>query len=140
MDRLAIFLVFVTGLLLALPAGAGADASDLSDQNLVEIGRKVYQEGLLADGTPVKAFVLGDIEVSGSQFTCLNCHRRSGLGGPEGTKFVLPVNGGSILIPRVDLYMARPAYDAGSFAEALPDRSQSERRGIRPDHAEVSSP
>ena len=45
MDRLAIFLVFVTGLLLALPAGAGADASDLSDQNLVEIGRKVYQEG-----------------------------------------------------------------------------------------------
>ena len=86
---------------------------------LVEIGRKLYQQGRKPDGLPVKAFVLGNVEVSGNQFPCMNCHRRSGLGGPEGTKFVLPTNGRSLLTPRVDIYMARPAYTLASFGAAL---------------------
>lgn len=99
--------------------GFVAHAQVLPEEQLVEIGRKIYQQGYLPSGKPVNAIVLGNVEVSGAHFTCLNCHRRSGLGGPEGTKYVLPTNGASLMIPRTDIYMSRSAYDEQSFAQAL---------------------
>jgi hypothetical protein len=100
-------------------AALPAKPADFSESALIEIGRRLYQSGEMADGSPVKAFVLGNVEVTGDQFTCLNCHRRSGLGGPEGTKNVLPTNGALLLTPRVNLYMERPAYTLATFADAL---------------------
>jgi hypothetical protein len=111
------FACFVVAILLQV--GFVAHAQGLPDEQLVEIGRQIYQHGYLPSGEPVKAVVLGDVEVSGAHFTCLNCHRRSGLGGPEGTKYVLPTNGKSLLSPRTDIYMSRPAYDEQSFAQAM---------------------
>lgn len=99
--------------------GALTKRSELSTTDLNEIGRRIYQDGQMADGTPVTAIVMGDIEVTGDLFSCLNCHRRSGLGGPEGTKYVLATNGGSLLTPRIDLYMERPEYTYTTFAEAM---------------------
>jgi ABC-type branched-subunit amino acid transport system substrate-binding protein len=100
-------------------AATPTKSADFSEPALIEIGRRIYQTGEMADGSPVRAFVLGNVEVTGDQFTCLNCHRRSGLGGPEGKKNVLPTNGASLLAPRVDLYMERPAYTLETFSDAL---------------------
>ena len=117
---ISIFVLFLTCASLPFPVQADASKTiDNSASDMIELGRKIYQDGELGDGSPVKAIVLGDIEVTGDQFTCLNCHRRSGLGGPEGTKYVLATNGGSLLVPRVDLYMERPAYTYETFAEAM---------------------
>lgn len=106
---LAAGLVFISGAIAAAP----------NQDELIAIGRDVYQKGVLADGSPVKALAMGDVEVSGDQFTCMNCHRRSGLGGGEGPKLVLPVNGASLLTPRVDLNLARPAYTLDTFTRAM---------------------
>jgi len=107
--------LLLTGVLLSLPLPAVAQ----DEPDLLRIGREVYRHGLLADGTPVTARVMGDVEVSGDQFTCSNCHRRSGMGGAEGAQIVLAVNGPSLLTPRVNLYLERPAYTLDSFAAAL---------------------
>lgn len=112
------FLFIVNALLLGNPSASMATEA-LTNADLIEVGRRIYQNGESADGSYIKAFVLGDVEVSGAQFSCLSCHRRSGLGGQEGTEFVLPTNGGSLLIPRTDMYMARPAYNFETFAYAL---------------------
>ncbi|PLY04922.1 MAG: hypothetical protein C0622_02150, partial [Desulfuromonas sp.] len=98
----SIFLLFF----LLLPSAFAADRELNFTANQLETGRLIYQQGIGRDGEPVKAYVMGDVEVSGTQFTCYNCHRRSGLGGPEGTKFVLPINGLSLLEPRSEMYMS----------------------------------
>lgn len=112
---LAVLLLFVSLLLPALPAVA----AEVSSERLLEIGRTLYLQGLLADGSPSRAIALGDVEVPGDQFSCLNCHRRSGLGGAEGQQLVLAINGPSLLSPRVNLRLARPAYTFDSFIEAM---------------------
>lgn len=116
---IAVGAIFFPLLLVGSQLFADAGMKEFSEQQLIEVGRQIYQQGRLPNGEPVKAIVLGNVEVSGEQFTCLNCHRRSGLGGPEGTKYVLPANGASLVVPRVDLYMSRPAYSEQSFAAAL---------------------
>jgi ABC-type branched-subunit amino acid transport system substrate-binding protein len=117
---LATIALTLLGLNFSPPVAAiSAEPTEYSEEILIEIGRRIYQAGEMADGSPVKAFVLGNIEVTGDQFTCLSCHRRSGLGGPEGTKNVLPTNGALLLTPRVNLYMERPAYTLATFADSL---------------------
>lgn len=115
---------FIKALILPCPVFSQEPAG-LTERRQLDMGRAIYQQGIGADGEPVAAFVMGDVEVTGAQFTCLNCHRRSGLGGPEGTKFVLPTNGRSLAEPRIDMYMARPAYTPETFADAL-------LRGVNP--------
>jgi hypothetical protein len=101
-----------------LPAFATGE-QNLTEAELIEIGRRVYREGLQANTKPVRATVMGDIEVVGTQFTCINCHRRSGLGGEEGTKYVLATNGPLLYTPRQDIYLKRPAYTDQTLIEAL---------------------
>ncbi len=110
--------VFVACLLSPV-GGLTAGLSVLDESALIEIGQRLYQKGELADGTPSTAIVLGDVEVSGDHFTCMGCHRRSGLGGSEGDKFVLPIHSSALLTPRVDLYLERPAYTLDTFADAI---------------------
>jgi len=104
---------------------AAVAAESPTPAELTAIGQALYRDGRLADGSPIQALVMGDIEVSGEQFACLNCHRRSGLGGADGVQLVLPVNGPSLLTPRANLRLERPAYTEESFAVAL-------RQGVNP--------
>jgi hypothetical protein len=90
-----------------------------SEVQMVEIGRRVYQEGVLVNGEPLRATVMGGLEVSGQQFTCIHCHRRSGLGGQEGTKYVPPTNGAYLFVPREKMHMERPAYNDQTLIEAI---------------------
>ncbi|MEE9413351.1 MAG: c-type cytochrome [Methylococcales bacterium] len=65
-----------------------------------ELGKRLYRKGLLASGEPVTATTQGDISFSGAQFSCVNCHRRSGYGSSEGGNYVLPVTQPSLFNPR----------------------------------------
>jgi cytochrome oxidase Cu insertion factor (SCO1/SenC/PrrC family) len=107
-----------------------------------ELGRKIYREGVLPSGKPVRAVVQGDVRVEGGQLNCANCHRRSGFGSSEGAAFVPPVTGSFLFDPkelrRTDLFRklfqevqpnhfrarlrdprVRPAYTDETLAAAL---------------------
>lgn len=113
-----------------------------------ELGKRLYREGWLSSGQPVSATTQGDISFSGTQFSCVNCHRRSGYGSSEGGNYVLPVTGLSLFNPRdldranlfkklfkeyqpkrftarMHMPQMRPAYTDESLAKAI-------REGIDP--------
>jgi hypothetical protein len=73
-----------------------------------ELGRRIYREGLLPSGKPMRAVVQGDIAVEGTQLNCASCHRRSGFGSSEGAAFVPPVTGSFLFegreLRRTDLF------------------------------------
>lgn len=93
---------------------------------MIALGRRIYRQGILANGKPVQAHVMGDIEVLGTQFTCLNCHGRSGMGGGEGKTFTLAINPAALFAPRDSMYLERSAYDDESLESCI-------RRGETPE-------
>jgi hypothetical protein len=92
---------------------------------MVAIGQRVYRQGRLHNGEPAKAVVLGDIPVAGTQFPCLNCHRRSGWGSSEGSKPVLSTSAVALFSPRERIYRERPVYTDKSLVEVI-------RYGVNP--------
>jgi cytochrome c553 len=59
----------------------------------VEIGRRIYQEGIRPSGAPLTGTRLGGAAVSGADAACMTCHRRSGMGSVEGDIQVSPITG-----------------------------------------------
>ncbi len=57
----------------------------------IALGKRLYEQGITADGKEVTAVTQGDIRFSSTQFSCANCHRRSGFGSSEGGQFVPPI-------------------------------------------------
>lgn len=124
----ALALLLAQGGLAAGPPGA-VPASHLAGQSL-------YREGLLASGEPVRALVQKKVVLSGAEAACVNCHRRSGLGGSEGRITVRPI-AGRLLFTSSQTELARrwavppggaavrPAYTRASLARAL-------REGVDP--------
>lgn len=139
-------------LMLILPvvaAAAGADAS------LIENGRRIYQEGVLPDGSLLRAQRPEGFVMEGEHAACVVCHRRSGMGSVEGnvdtTVLVPPVAGPVLFAPSryatipfdpahhyipTDAWLrilTRSAYDESSFARAV-------REGLDPDGKGLVSP
>lgn len=81
---------------LALVSGA-LSAADVD----LDAGRKLYRDGVLADGSPIQAFRGNEVAASGSDASCARCHRRSGMGGREGEILIPPLT--------ADKLFARPA-------------------------------
>ena len=75
-----------------------------------EAGRRLYREGTLPSGRPLRGVLQADVAVTGAQLPCAGCHRRSGFGGVEGTVFVPPVTGPA-------LFGERPLAGPGRFRE-----------------------
>lgn len=73
-------------LLLALASGMPARAADD-----LEVGRALYLEGRRSSGAPLQAHRSGGLVLGGAQAACVNCHRRSGLGGAEGRTYIPPI-------------------------------------------------
>lgn len=74
------------------PGGAQALAGAASEED-VALGRRIYHEGLGADGKPIVGLRFGGVQAEGAAVACVTCHRRSGLGSVEGTNLVPPVAG-----------------------------------------------
>lgn len=66
----------------------------------LHIGEKIYREGILSDGSPLRGYIKGDVEIDSTVFSCANCHTRSGLGSVEGQVTSPPINGASLFKPR----------------------------------------
>lgn len=99
-------------------------------QEQLRLGEQLYRDGILPSGEPMMAFVKGDLPVSGTAFSCVSCHMRSGLGSVEGGVFTPPTNGTILFQPFRALYKGleqkyfpfpdrRPAYNDASLAEAI---------------------
>jgi mono/diheme cytochrome c family protein len=77
------------------PAEASPGAPALSaDPALIEMGRRIYQEGVRADGKALVGQRLGgQVRIAGPAAACVLCHRPSGLGGVEGPNQISPITG-----------------------------------------------
>lgn len=124
--------------LLAVPALSG-ESSALAD---VEAGRKIYDQGLLSSGVPLRARRAGGTTGAGRAVACVNCHRRSGFGMYEGGSLIPPVTGPALFrndhsrqtflrrsTPgsphKAAPHLTRPVYDEASLARAI-------RSGVAP--------
>jgi hypothetical protein len=58
----------------------------------LRLGERMYREGILPSGAPLKAIVKGDVPVAGEAFTCAHCHQKSGFGSFEGTVKTPPIH------------------------------------------------
>ncbi len=119
----------------------GGAAPSGADTALIEAGRQIYEQGLLPDGSPLRAKRPEGFVLEGEHAACTVCHRRSGMGSIEGrvvhTILVPPIAGPVLLKPArfassfLDhshhyvpneawaRALTRPAYDEVSFARAL---------------------
>ena len=68
-------------------------------EEALRLGERMYREGILPSGEPLKAIVKDDIPIESSQFTCANCHQRSGFGSMEGTIRTWPIHGAQLYAP-----------------------------------------
>jgi len=104
---------------------------------MLRAGERMYRQGVLENGEPLRAYVKGDIPVPGTAFTCVSCHLRAGIGSVEGGVYTPPTNGRSLYQPVKKIYKGvpvkynespfrRPAYTDATLVEVL-------RSGVDPE-------
>lgn len=104
-----------------------------------EAGKRLYREGLLASGQLLQANIQGNLQLSGAQAACGNCHRRSGFGTSEGGLTVRPITGPALFVASTTpVYAAsvnqsiRPAYTNETFTRALREGLDVTGRPLHP--------
>jgi Periplasmic binding protein/Cytochrome c len=127
-EPLARLIAGLIAIVCMLPANAATGA-----QTEIELGRRIYQDGVRPDGQPVTALRWNDTEVSGKQASCAQCHRPSGMGAVEGDIQAPPVTGlalfggGDRVIANMDprsgkaFNQRHDFYDDDSLARAVRD-------------------
>jgi hypothetical protein len=131
----------IAALLLASAAAAADDWRAPQDIALVEAGRRLYEEGRGADGTPLRGVRGNGLAVAGREAACVACHRPSGMGTVEGDIQIRPITGRylfgqpserhyAVMDPRVGrrLNEDRPVYTGESLARALREGVGSDER------------
>jgi hypothetical protein len=157
-----VILCLATLLSAVVSPAAGNDPSvpDLSREETLRLGERIYRDGILSSGEPLTAVVQGSINVDGTMFSCVSCHLRSGLGSLEGEVLTPPTNGNVLYKPwnslqetakqwtgggsrkqymhfltRVGDFPKRPAYTDETLADAILDGVNPEGReflGVMP--------
>ncbi len=84
-----VLLVILTGFPL-LVTGTEIVQPEKSEITLKQAER-IYRDGVLPSGKVLTAVAEADIELTGLQVACANCHRRSGLGTNEGNLVMPPI-------------------------------------------------
>ena len=125
-----LLILILTGLSAAIVV---AEAVPLeSNPALIEIGRRIYQEGITESGELLQGLSAANVTFKGKQAACIGCHRKSGLGWNEGTSIIRPIVG-KYLFPaekppvRSELHkralyahsVTRAEYTPASFAKVL---------------------
>ncbi|MEP7294953.1 MAG: hypothetical protein ABI702_02110 [Burkholderiales bacterium] len=85
--------LLLLGGMLLVAGNAGADP--------LAIGRRIYREGLLPSGQPLRGIGQAQVVLSGTQAACTTCHRRSGYGSSEGPIEVRAITGPALFGERV---------------------------------------
>lgn len=67
-------------------------ANDIKKDSILA-GKNIYIHGKLSSGEDVIATTVGDVQLTGEQAACVNCHRHSGLGSIEGSTIAPPITG-----------------------------------------------
>ncbi len=96
---LACSLLLLLACVRPVVAADGAAVAGFPPDEALRLGERMYREGLLPSGQPMKAVVKGDIEVSGRMTTCSNCHQRGGMGSLEGGVVTPPTTGAKLFAP-----------------------------------------
>ena len=121
--------------LLGALLGAGPAAAD---EALVDEGRRLYRDGLRADGSPLEGRRHAGPPLRGRDIACVQCHRPSGLGTVEGVAIAPTITGRHLFnpgqpragrrprqAPGMTLhdhgFRTRPAYDLPALARAMAD-------------------
>jgi hypothetical protein len=78
---------------LGLAGSALAQAATAEPAAQLEIGRRIYMQGVLPDGRPLTGVRFGNALGQGEGMACVACHRPSGLGQVEGGIAVPPIAG-----------------------------------------------
>ncbi len=131
-SRLFVFAV------LCLLWGGAVQAAEPSASDL-ELGKRLYLEGILPSGKTITGKVKGDIELTGEQVICGTCHRRSGMGSSEGDQ-VIPAIAGHMIFNPLRLPTAsdplaptqRPAYTVDTLKRAVVAGIDSSGRPLDP--------
>lgn len=144
---------FTLGLLMVIIVGTAAAIEP--DDSLIETGRRIYEDGVLPGGEPLRAVRPEGFTIEGIHAACVTCHRRSGMGSVEGsidsTILVPPVAGPVLFVPARfstsyldDSHhyvpneawkrsLTRPAYDQQRLGHAL-------REGLDPGDKRLVAP
>lgn len=110
------------------------------------VGERIYREGELASGGPLRGERVGAPQLVGKEAACAQCHLRSGLGMVEG-QIVIPPIGGRFLFhtghrisrdspihagmsPLLPSPPDRPAYDETTLARAIRDGIGADSRRL----------
>lgn len=116
----------LVGAVLTLAMGGEALAA-----SQVELGRRIYEEGILPSGAKLQGTRFDQSKVSGEDASCAKCHRQSGMGSKEGKDPVPPVTGNflfggarqSVVLtdPRSpkNIIQSQQAYSDASLAKAI---------------------
>lgn len=129
--HLAAWLLATTGM-MSISSIVDAKAKPVAvDSKQIELGRRIYMEGILPSGKPLQADRAG-LAAEGQAAACENCHRSSGMGSLEGSIVAPPIAGKFLFAdPRnrplaiVDtraasnLTRAHAPYNEASFGKAL---------------------
>jgi len=86
------------------PAHAGTVRADSLGLSNMELGKKMYREGKLPNGQTLRAVGAGKAPIIGTLITCINCHRRSGLGTIEVKNRAPPITGEILFQQRAQSY------------------------------------
>ena len=71
---------------------AGFAVHAATPANLLEKGRRIYQDGVLSSGKPLVGSRFDNIKVEGAEAACINCHLHSGMGSVEGNLQIQPIS------------------------------------------------
>jgi cytochrome c553 len=96
----------VISLALWLPVAAIAVEGGPGNSDELELGRRIYKEGMRAAGVEVTGARLGGAQLSGATAACVNCHRRSGMGQVESDILVPPITGNFLFATTRDKRLA----------------------------------
>ncbi|MFV1984795.1 MAG: hypothetical protein ACC657_14715 [Thiohalomonadales bacterium] len=127
-----LFSIFYSNTLLA-------NDKQVDNKALIQVGKQIYQQGILRYGKPLTGIGAGEIELSGSQASCIRCHRRSGFGSTEGDLRISPIIGEILYDERNKSYQqwnkhrtkgqgARPAYTDKTLINAMTQGTGADNR------------
>jgi hypothetical protein len=100
----------------------------LSSREMLQLGERMYRDGVLPSGKPMLTLIKGEPSIPGTTYACAGCHLRSGLGALEDNVYSPSVNGRKLFRPLYRTYKGieqsqtpplRPAYTDETLAAVI---------------------